>query len=61
MSLVLPSSLICHKAKQISEAMKIVDDKFKASRGWFLRFRHRFGLIGTNLFGEGGEIDKNNP
>lgn len=30
MSLVLPFSLICHKAKQIAEAMDIVDDKFKA-------------------------------
>lgn len=26
-----------------------------------MRFCHRFDLIGTNLFGEGDEVDKNNP
>lgn len=40
--------------------MEIGDDKFKASWGWFSRFRFWFGLRGTNLFGEGGEVDKNN-
>ena len=60
-SLALPPSMICHKAKQIATELEIDDDKFKASWGWFARFRHRYGLNGKNLFGEGGQVDKNNP
>lgn len=60
-SLVLPPSIICHKAKQIASSMDIADDKFKASWGWFARFRQRYGIGGTNLFGESGEVDKNIP
>jgi hypothetical protein len=60
MSLVLSPMLICHKARQISDSLRITEDKFKASWGWFARFRHRRGLNTINLFG-GGEVDINNP
>lgn len=61
MTMTLPPNIICHKAKLIASALDIPEEKFKASWGWFARFRHRFGLNSTNLFGEGGEVDRNDP
>ena len=58
MSLVLPPSLICHKARLLAQAIDIPDDKFKALWGWFVRFQHRYGLNFMNLCGEGGDVDK---
>ena len=61
MSLVLPPSLIRHKVRLLAQAIDIPDDKFKASWGWFVRFRHRYGLNFMNLCGEGGDVNKNDP
>ena len=55
----LPPSLIQNKAKDL--AMKLSLDDFKCSPGWYSGFSKRFNLQTASLFGEGGDVDKNDP
>ncbi|TFY68822.1 hypothetical protein EVG20_g3397 [Dentipellis fragilis] len=41
---ILSDSNIRAKAKQVSKALQIPDDKFKASSGWVENFKHRHGI-----------------
>ena len=41
--------------------MDIFYDDFKATWGWFRKFRHRQCLNTISLYGEGGAVDRNDP
>ena len=49
------------KARRLASEMNIFDDDFKATWGWFRKFRHRQCLNTINLYGEGGAVDRNDP
>ena len=52
-------SLVISKAKALADQHLYTD--FKASWCWYNKFRKRKGLMQKALYGEGGEVDKNNP
>lgn len=54
-----PPSIIQVQAKEIANKLNILD--FKASNGWLENFLKRFNLKTINLFGEGGEVNKDDP
>ena len=41
--------------------MNIPEEDFKASWGWFQRFKKRKCLKGLALFGEAAEVNRNDP
>ena len=59
--LCISPSMLKHKARQIAIAQNIPEDNFVASNGWYSRFRKRWGIGATLLYGEGGEVDKEDP
>jgi hypothetical protein len=61
MSLVITPLILKIKAKQIAQTLGISQDVFSASDGWLQRFRKRRGIKITHLYGEGGEVDKDDP
>ena len=61
LSIVLPPSVIMEKARRLGSEMNISEDDFKATWGWFKKFRHRQCLNTINLYGEGGAVDRNDP
>ena len=61
LSIALPPSVIMEKARRLATQMNICDDDFKATWGWFRKFRHRQCLNTISLYGEGGAVDRNDP
>ena len=57
----VPPSLTLVKARQIADSMNIPEEDFKASWGWFQRFKKRKCLKGLALFGEAAEVNRNDP
>ena len=57
--IVLPSPVIMENARQLATQMNICDNHFKATWGWFRKFRHRQCLNTISLYGEGGAVDRN--
>ena len=49
------------KALEIAKHCEIPPHDFSASCGWLRNFRNRHSLSSMFLFGEGGEVDMNNP
>ncbi|XP_065668026.1 jerky protein homolog-like [Hydra vulgaris] len=49
------------KAKEISQKLNIKEEEFKTSWQWLANFRCRRGLKSMHLFGEGAEVDKDDP
>ena len=47
--------LLCAKAEEIAEALG--HDDFKATNGWFYRWKIRYGLIFKNIHGEAQDAD----
>ena len=60
-NVVLSPSLVMLKARKIAEKCLISRNNFKASWGWFRNFRLRKGIKCSFLYGEEGEINKNDP
>ena len=61
LSIVLPPFVIMEKARRLALEMNISDDDFKATWGWFRKFRHHQCLNTINLYGEGAGINRNDP
>ena len=61
LSIALPPSVIMEKARRLATQMNICDDDFKATWGWFRKFRHRQCLNTISLYGEGGAVNRNDP
>ena len=57
--MVVPRCMLLFKAKQIAKDLGV--ESFKGSSGWLTNFLNRKGIVSTKLFGEGGEVDKNDP
>nr|XP_033794861.1 tigger transposable element-derived protein 1-like [Geotrypetes seraphini] len=65
---VTTQDIICHKAKRIYDDLKknvpgsssnqANEEEFKASRGWFFRFKKRCGIHSVTMHGEAGSADK---
>ncbi|XP_035209955.1 tigger transposable element-derived protein 1-like [Stegodyphus dumicola] len=65
---VTTQDIICHKAKRIYDDLKKNvpgsrsnqdnEEEFKASRGWFFRFKKRCGIHSVTMHGEAGSADK---
>lgn len=65
---VTTQDIICHKAKIIYDDLKKNvpgsssnqdnEEEFKASRGWFFRFKKRCGIHSVTMHGEAGSADK---
>ncbi|XP_065652905.1 tigger transposable element-derived protein 6-like [Hydra vulgaris] len=49
------------KAKEIAQKLNIKEEEFKTSWQWLANFCRRRGLKLMHLFGEGAEVDKNDP
>ena len=60
-NLPVSPSLAILKAKKIAEELLISQDDFKASWQWFSRFRERRRIQQLFLYGEGAEVDQENP
>ena len=58
-NLPVPPQMLRVKALEIAKYSEIHD--FSASHGWLRNFRNRHSLSSMSLFGEGDEVDKNNP
>ena len=54
-------TLALRKAMDIAGELSIPQKDFKASWGWFVRFKERRGLKSHHLCGEEGEINKEDP
>ena len=52
-------SLVISKAKALADQHLYTD--FKASWYWYVKFRKRKGLMQKALYGEGGDVDKDDP
>ena len=52
-------SLVISKAKSLADQHSYTN--FKASWCWYSKFKKRKGLMQKALYGEGGEVDKNDP
>lgn len=52
-SITLSDSLIRNKARDIAKALRISEDKFKASSGWVENFKHRHGIRRGVWHGDG--------
>jgi hypothetical protein len=61
MCLAIPPSLLQIKAIELASKLDIPEELFSASNGWLDRFRKRSGFRCASLFGEGGDVDKNDP
>ena len=61
LSIAFPPLVIMEKAQRLATQMNICDDDFKATWGWFRKFRHRQCLNTISLYGEGGAVDPNDP
>jgi len=57
--LEFPLSLIIAKAKELAKVLNI--EEFKGSWGWMSSFRTWQGLGSTLLYGEGAEVNKEDP
>nr|XP_033789440.1 zinc finger protein 479-like [Geotrypetes seraphini] len=67
---VTTQDIICHKAKRIYDDLKknvpgsssnqANEEEFKASRGWFFRFKKRCGIHSVTMHGEAGSADIKN-
>ena len=53
--------MLKHKARSIAVAQNIPENDFNCSNGWYHRFKKRWNIAGTFLYGEGGEVDKDDP
>ena len=49
------------KPWRLAAQMNISYDEFKATWGWFNKFRHRQCLNTIKLYGEGGAVNRNDP
>lgn len=61
MNLPMPPAMMKVKATDVASTLQLSTDDFKASDGWLRRFRDRNGIGSLNLYGEGGEVDRNHP
>ena len=61
MSLAISPSLVKAKVAEIASKLDIAEGSFSASNGWLHRFHKQNDIRGAHLFGEGGEVDKNDP
>lgn len=61
LELPIPPSLVMAKAAELAQAMDITQGQFKASWGWLASFRSRKGLKASLLYGEGAEVNKEDP
>lgn len=59
--LIITPSMLKHKARSIAVAQNIPESDFKCSNGWYHRFKKRWNITGTCLYGEAGEVDKDDP
>ena len=59
--LIISPSMLKHKARSIAVAQNIPENDFNCSNGWYHRFKKRWNIAGTFLYGEGGEVDKDDP
>ena len=53
--------MLKHKARSIAVAQNIPENDFNCSNGWYHPFKKRWNISGTSLYGEGGEVDKDDP
>eukprot|EP00559_Dactyliosolen_fragilissimus_P002259 CAMPEP_0184859602 /NCGR_PEP_ID=MMETSP0580-20130426/4594_1 /TAXON_ID=1118495 /ORGANISM="Dactyliosolen fragilissimus" /LENGTH=156 /DNA_ID=CAMNT_0027356337 /DNA_START=48 /DNA_END=518 /DNA_ORIENTATION=+ len=59
--LTISPCMLKHRARAIADAQNIPEDDFVSSNGWYHRFRKRWDIGATFLYGEGGEVDKDDP
>ena len=61
LKLELLPTLVMTKAVEIVRSLNIKENEFKASWGWFQKFRIRKGLKAVLMFGEGAEVNTTDP
>ena len=59
--LTISPCMLKHKARALAVSQNIPEGDFVGSNGWYHRFRKRWDIGATFLYGEGGEVDKDDP